>query len=87
MFNGLLLAPQLDAAFDRGFMTIDDAGDVIVSYLLDPSSRQALGLDRPPRVRWLVDPHRVFLAWHREHIMRPMTLRELALATWCAFRG
>ena len=73
VFNGLLLAPQLDAAFDRGFMTIDDAGRVIVSNLLDPGSRQVLGLDRPLWVQRLIDPHRVFLAWHRERVFRGRT--------------
>ena len=70
VFNGLLLAPQLDAAFDRGFMTIDDAGRIIVSDLLDPASRSVLGLDRPLWVHRLVDPHRAFLAWHRERVFR-----------------
>ncbi len=68
VFNGLLLAPQLDAAFDRGFMTIDDAGLVTVSDLLDPASRSILGLDRTLWVHRLVDPHRAFLAWHRAHV-------------------
>ncbi|WP_414718616.1 HNH endonuclease [Thiocapsa sp.] len=70
LFNGLLLAPQIDAAFDRGFMTIDDAGRVIVSNLLGPAPRQILGLDKPLRVHRLDDKHRAFPAWHREHIFR-----------------
>jgi hypothetical protein len=70
VFNGLLLAPHLDAAFDRGFITIDDAGGVMVADALDAASRAALGLDRPLRVHRLVDPHRAFLRWHREHIFR-----------------
>jgi putative restriction endonuclease len=70
VFNGLLLAPQLDSAFDRGFMTNDDAGQVIVSDALDPISRSVLGLDRPLWVHRLVDPHRAFLAWHRERVFR-----------------
>jgi hypothetical protein len=70
VFNGLLLAPQIDAAFDRGFLTIDDAGRVIVSDLLDPVSRSVLGLDKPLWVHRLVDPHRAFLAWHRERVFR-----------------
>jgi putative restriction endonuclease len=70
VFNGLLLAPHLDAAFDRGFMTIDDAGQVVVSVALDPASRSVLGLDRPLWVHRLVDPHRAFLAWHRKRVFR-----------------
>jgi hypothetical protein len=70
VFNGLLLAPHLDAAFDRGFITIDDAGRVIVADALDPASRSVLGLDRPLWVHRLVDPHRAFLTWHRERVFR-----------------
>jgi len=70
VFNGLLLAPHLDAAFDRGFITIDDAGTVIVSDSLDLVSRSLLGLDRPLWVHRLADPHRAFLTWHRERVFR-----------------
>lgn len=42
----LLLAPQLDAAFDRGFMTVEDDGRVVVSHLLSPEDRRLLWLER-----------------------------------------
>lgn len=70
VFNGLLLAPQLDGALDRGLITLDATGLVLVSDLLDPASRAVLGLDRPLRVSRLADPHRAFLAWHRERVFR-----------------
>jgi len=31
VFNGLLLAPHLEAAFDQGFISVSDAGNVLVS--------------------------------------------------------
>src|SRR5262249_62061915 len=34
VFNGFLLAPHLDAAFDRGFFTVTDDGAVFVSASL-----------------------------------------------------
>lgn len=71
VFNGLLLAPNLDAAFDRGFLTVDDDGAVRVSSLLGPSDCRALGLERPLRVRVVEDGHRLYLAWHAERIFRP----------------
>jgi putative restriction endonuclease len=65
VFNGLLLAPHLDAAFDGGFITVADDGDVIVSESLSSEARQLLSLASPLRVERLADAHRGYLAWHR----------------------
>lgn len=70
IWNGLLLAPQLDAAFDRGFITVGDDGAVIVSGALDVAARETLGLDESLRVRALHDGHRAYLPWHRERVFR-----------------
>lgn len=68
VYNGLLLAPHLDAAFDRGFVTVDDDGSVRVSDALDAGARSTLLLDRPLRIRRLTDGHRAYLPWHREWV-------------------
>jgi putative restriction endonuclease len=65
VFNGLLLAPHLDAAFDRGFITVADDGKVVVSPVLSATDRRAVGVDAPLRVAGLADGHRVYLRWHR----------------------
>lgn len=70
VFNGLLLAPQLDAAFDRGFMTLDDEGRVVLAYSLDAGARVALGFDGSLREVSLTDAHRTYLRWHRERVFR-----------------
>lgn len=70
VYNGLLLAPHLDAAFDRGFITVQDDGAVVVSAELDEGARGILGLERPLRVRALADGHRAYLPWHRERVFR-----------------
>ena len=36
VFNGLLLAPHLDAVFDSGFITIAEDGTVLLSNALPP---------------------------------------------------
>jgi hypothetical protein len=69
-WNGLLLAPHLDAAFDRGFITVADDGAVVVSAALDAVARGLLGLDAPLRVRGLAEGHRAYLPWHRERTFR-----------------
>jgi putative restriction endonuclease len=70
VFNGLLLAPHLDAVFDRGFITVGDDGTVVVGAGLDGESRRLLGLDAPLRVHTLHDGHRQYLPWHRERVFR-----------------
>ncbi len=70
VYNGILLAPHLDAAFDRGFITVGDNGAIVVSDVLDAEALATLGLDRPLRVRGLADGHRTYLPWHRDRVFR-----------------
>lgn len=70
VFNGLLLAPQMDAAIDRGFVTVADDGAVVVAGVLDAPARTVLGLDRPLRVAALADGHREYLPWHRTRVFK-----------------
>ena len=77
MFNGLLLAPLLDAVFDRGLMTVADDGTVLVSSALGSEDRRLLGLDAPLRVRALGEGHRGYLLWHRQRVFKsPEASRE-----------
>ncbi|MGA8054285.1 MAG: HNH endonuclease [Burkholderiales bacterium] len=70
VFNGILLAPHVDAAFDRGFITVADDGAVLVSSALDAAARETLGLDQPLRVLGLHEGHRTYLPWHRERVFK-----------------
>jgi putative restriction endonuclease len=70
VFNGLLLAPHLDAAFDRGFITVADDGAVAVSGKLPMGASMLLGLDHVLRLDRLEDGHRRYLAWHRKHVFK-----------------
>jgi len=68
VYNGILLAPHLDAAFDRGFITVQDDGSIVVSDALDADARAVLGLDQSQIVRGITDSHRGYLPWHRERV-------------------
>lgn len=70
VFNGLLLAPQLDAAFDLGFITVADDGAVKVSPALPPVAASLLGLNKPMRVTALTNSHRTYLSWHQTNVFR-----------------
>ena len=70
VFNGLLLAPQLDAAFDAGLITVAEDGSVITSAALPTAARELLSLDRPLRIRTLHRGHERYLQWHRTKVFR-----------------
>ena len=70
VFNGLLLAPNLDAAFDTGFITIADDGTVLFSDALPSGVRSTLGFDGPLKVHGLHRAHERYLPWHRAKIFR-----------------
>jgi hypothetical protein len=68
VFNGLLLAPHMDVAFDGGWITVGDDGAVIVSERLGREDRAVLGLSGPLRIDGLRSAHLPYLAWHRERV-------------------
>lgn len=68
VYNGILLAPHLDAAFDGGFITVADDGAVVLSDALDSDARVTLGLDRVLRLRGITDEHRAYLNYHRKKV-------------------
>jgi hypothetical protein len=74
VFNGLLLAPHLDAAFDQGFISVSNSGDVFVSNRLGSDERRLLGLDVPLRVKRLEESHGRYLRFHREGVFRDTEL-------------
>lgn len=67
-FNGLLLTPNLDQAFDQGLITFTDEGDVVIAQALTTELQLALGINPQCRVRRLHGRHLNYLAWHREHV-------------------
>lgn len=69
-YNGLLLTPNLDLAFDQGLITFDDQGLINLSPELDPDSATALHLHTHLRLRQIEPRHFSYLAWHREHLFR-----------------
>lgn len=68
VFNGLLLAPHLDALFDAGLMTIDTAGEVQLSANLTAERRAALGINGELKLSALRAEHQAYLDFHRLHV-------------------
>lgn len=70
VFNGLLLAPHLDAAFDKGLLSFSDDGSMLRSAALSEQQWARLGIDGGGLRVALAEPHRAYLRWHRVHVFR-----------------
>lgn len=66
-FNGLLLTPNLDSAFDAGLVTFRQDGLISLSLLL--SSPEQLGIETGMRVT-LASQHEPFMDFHRTSVFR-----------------
>jgi len=65
--NGLLLAADVDAAFDSGLIAFEDDGRASLSGRLQASLHARFAALRLAPARLLTDAHRGYLAWHRRH--------------------
>lgn len=70
VFNGLLLAPHLDALFDGGWITFDDTGRLSKSPLLDDAAMQLMGVTSEMKLTHLAVDHRPYLDYHRQHVFK-----------------
>ncbi|MGE8406844.1 MAG: HNH endonuclease [Pseudomonas sp.] len=66
--NGLLLSANLDALFERGLVSFDQQGQMLVSQRLSPEQCQALGLPRP--LRFVPGAVGEYLKYHVEHVFQ-----------------
>ncbi|MEP4892464.1 MAG: HNH endonuclease [Aliiglaciecola sp.] len=62
-YNGLLLLANLDKAFDLGYVSFNDKGNILISEQLE--EYQTLGIDKQMSVL-LSKSHQDYLAFHRE---------------------
>ena len=70
--NGLLLTPTVDHLFDKGFISFEDSGQLIVSPVADPNSLKRMGIATEGRVNVgaFSQGQRHYLEFHRENILR-----------------
>lgn len=70
VFNGLLLAPHIDALFDGGWISFSDQGGLLVSEALPYSARAQLGVSQEWTIRNLKPAHAPYLTFHRTTELR-----------------
>jgi putative restriction endonuclease len=69
--NGLLLTPNADHLFDRGFIGFEDNGDVLVSPVAHPASLAKMGVQvtQALNVGRFSEGQRRYLRFHRESVL------------------
>lgn len=66
-YNGLILTPTLDSLFDRGFITFEDKGQIIISKEIEPYSK-VLNISPDMKLRKQFENNGHYLEYHRDEI-------------------
>jgi len=69
VYNGLLLTPNLDKLFDKGYISFDRKGRIIHSSALTEGDIKSLALSPDMHLIKIEDAHQQYLAYHREYCL------------------
>ncbi len=75
--NGLLLTPSIDHLFDRGFISFEDDGELLISPVAHrPSlSRMGVPINERANVGAFSEGQRKFLDFHRDYVLLKASVR------------
>lgn len=65
--NGLLLCPNHDRLFDKGFISFLENGEMVVSDSIDDITSQFMNIQRTMKIK-LTDEQKVYMKWHLKNI-------------------
>ena len=69
--NGFMLTPTYDKLFDRGFISFEDDGTMLVSPWLSPMNQKRLDIFNGKKIRTLpVEGREEYLLYHREFVFK-----------------
>ena len=71
-YNGILLLPNLDKAFDLGYISFTEKGDIKTSEFIE--SPVTLGINENMKID-VVSQHQNYLAYHRENVFEKTNLQ------------
>lgn len=67
VFNGLLLLPNYDKLFDRGYLTFRPDGKVEYSKVLSQDDKLLLGLKDDAELKQIDERHKIYLKYHNDY--------------------
>lgn len=67
VFNGLLLLPNYDKLFDKGYITFDQKGVLVISHLLKSEEQEILGVEKGMSLNKIEEGHLQYLKYHNDY--------------------
>jgi hypothetical protein len=70
--NGFMLTPSIDHLFDKGFISFEDNGSILLAGVADRDALERLGVigkGAPTNIGSLSNGQKQFLDWHRDFIL------------------
>lgn len=68
-FNGLLLLPNYDKLFDKGYISFDIKGRIVFSNFFPESDRVLLKIEKSTHLIFVSDNHKPFLTYHNQNCL------------------
>ena len=68
--NGLMLSPLYDKLFDKGYISFDENGDLLISDWLSPQNKERISFDYSPADLKLNEDRKKYLEYHRENVFK-----------------
>lgn len=67
--NGLLLCPNHDVLFDKGYISFEDDGRILISESLDEATKVFLNINETMNIR-MNEGQREYMKWHRDSLFQ-----------------
>lgn len=67
--NGLLLCPNHDALFDKGYISFGDDGSILISESLEEETKVFLNINETMKIM-MKERQREYMKWHRENLFK-----------------
>lgn len=68
-YNGLLLCAHHDALYDRGFITVDKEGNVLIASILDENSHN-IRFDNEEKQISIFEENKKYFQWHKSYVFK-----------------
>lgn len=67
--NAFLLCPNHDSLFDKGYISFNDNGEILISDRLSDDTKRLLAISEEIKIS-ICDENKIYLKWHRDNVFK-----------------